>query len=142
MIRRIRIRSAITAGTSKAVRITAGASLAVGLMAGVSVAGATSASAADSNFACTGSYPEICLGVSSSGEEAQANLDYGLEYMYWLSVPGGGQAQSTLYYASSAGWGQTASFPSWGPGYYCAWVDYWYPGSEYSSSAPACVYNP
>jgi hypothetical protein len=128
----------------KVVRAAARASLVVGLLAGVSVVGATNASAASPAYTCTGSYPEVCLGVYYSGggvtgERVQANLDHGVYYQYTLYEPNGATAYSPVYQTSSAGWGQTYPFPFTMAGAYCAVVQYGSTTSLGSYSGTACA---
>lgn len=134
-MRRVRKFSIVAAGRSKAARITACACLTVGLMADISVVAATSASAA--TFTCTGSYPEVCLGFTSGGEQAQVNIDHGVFYQYILFPPNGDTDKTFPATSVPAGWQTPAGFPSFGSGEYCAEVAYG-PGLQ-SFSGLACI---
>lgn len=132
----IRKFSAIAAGRRKAARITACASLAVGLMAAVSVVGATSASAA--TFTCTGSYPEVCIGFTSTGEQVQVNIDHDVLYQVILVSPIG-DTYTNPTTSVAAGWQTKVEFPSFGSGGYWAVVRY---GSDLQNqSAGAGISN-
>jgi hypothetical protein len=129
---------------SKVRRAAALVSLIAGLVAGVGVAGAKSASAATHAYTCTGSYPEVCLGVYSNGsvpyeEDVQANLDHGIFYKYVLIDPLGGTNTSKVFYNLSAGWGILYSWTFTRIGHCCAYINYGATPFLGSTSPEACV---
>jgi hypothetical protein len=136
---------------SKVTRAAVRGALAVGLLAGVSAAGAASASAAvtpmavTDTYACTATYPEVCLGIYHNGssishEQLQGNLNHDVGYEFELVLPDHDLYTTLGKTTSAAGWTAPVTAPFTSPGQYCAYINYLPPGaSKAQTSAEACV---
>ena len=123
---------------SRIARTALRSGLAVGVLAAVSVVGATGASAAvkpsaqilSEKYACTATYPEVCLGIyyKSNGvidhEQIQANLNANTNYEYILNTPADGTLYGQSHTMVKAGWAPLQTEPFTAGGTYCAVVHY------------------
>jgi hypothetical protein len=118
------------------------------LVVGVGVIGAASASTNSRvAYTCTGSYPEVCIGLYSTNgstvtsEQVQADLNDGTWYEVYVSQTDGNMSSNNFpTEMTKAGWTPTFPFPDDGDGEACAWVVYGSSQNGLSQTSPkACA---
>jgi hypothetical protein len=115
---------------SRIMTIALRTAVASGVLLGAGFVGATEASAASpSRYACTATYPEVCVGVYTTfgviySEQVQGNFDHGTWYQYIVSQSNGDETKTGDYFNESSGWGVARQFPDSGFGRVCVWVRY------------------
>jgi hypothetical protein len=133
---------------SRIIRGTLRATVAATTLLGVVVIGAATASASSRvSYTCTGSYPEVCIGLYSangatvSSEQVQADLNDGTWYVVYVNQTDGNQTSNNVdTEMTRAGWTPTYPFPDDGQGEACAWIVYGSSQNNLNHTSPqACA---